>query len=315
MSILVTGGAGFIGSHACERLLARNDSVICVDNFNDYYDTSKKERNVSGFLKNPNFKLYREDIRNFDKMEKIFEENKVDKAVHLAAMVGVRYSIKNPSLYKEVNIEGTENLLKLSVRHKIKNFIFGSSSSVYGISKKIPFNEDDDGKPISPYADTKREGEVLCEEYHKKHGLSITCLRFFTVYGPRGRPDMAPYKFTKLIYEGKAVPMYGDGSTKRDYTYVTDIVDGIIAALDKGFAFEIINLGDSNAIELKYFISLIEKNLGRKAKIEQMPMQEGDVPITYADISKAKRLLNYSPKAKAEEGIKLFVEWYKNANK
>ncbi|MBS3098118.1 GDP-mannose 4,6-dehydratase [Candidatus Woesearchaeota archaeon] len=314
MSILVTGGAGFIGSHVCGKLLARNENVICVDNFNDYYDPIKKDGNIKGFLKNPNFKLYKGDIRNFDKLDGVFKENKIGKVVHLAAMVGVRYSIENPSIYSDVNVKGTKNLLKLGVEHKIKNFVFGSSSSIYGISKKIPFNENDGGIQISPYANTKKEGEKLCKEYNKKYGLNVTCLRFFTVYGPNGRPDMAPYKFTKLIDEGKAIPVYGDGKTKRDYTYITDIVDGIIAALDKNFAFEIINLGDSNPIELRYFISLIEKNLGKKAKIKQEPMQPGDVPITFADISKAKKLLNYNPKVKIEEGIRMFVGWYKNAN-
>ena len=312
MNILVTGGAGFIGSHVCDKLLESCYSIICIDDFNNYYNPQIKENNIKKCLKNPNFKLYRLDIRNFEKLENIFKENKIDKIVHLAARAGVRASLENPELYFDVNVNGTKNLLELAVKYKIKNFIFASSSSVYGVNKKIPFSEDDNvDNQISPYAKSKRKTELLCKQYHEKNNLSITCLRFFTVYGPRGRPDMAPYKFTKLISNNEEIKMYGDGTSKRDYTYILDITDGIISALDKDFAFEIINLGDSNTVELKHFIRLIEENVGRKAKIKQLPMQKGDVPVTYADISKAKRLLGYEPKVKIEEGMKRFVEWYK----
>jgi UDP-glucuronate 4-epimerase len=311
-TILVTGGAGFIGSHVCEKLLEKNYKVICIDNFNDFYSPKVKEENLKECLKDNNFVLYREDITNFEGLKKIFEENKIDKIIHLAARAGVRFSITDPVLYEKVNIKGTINLLELAKEFKIKKFIFGSSSSIYGVNKKVPFSEDDKVEnQISPYGASKRAGEMYCRVYHKLFGLKITCLRFFTVYGPRGRPDMAPYKFTKLISEAKEIKMYGDGSSKRDYTFVTDIVDGVIAASEKDFDFEIINLGDSNPIELKYFISLFEKNLGKKAKIKQLPMQPGDVPVTFADISKAEKLLNYRPKVKIEEGIKLLVEWFK----
>lgn len=312
-TVLITGGAGFIGSHVCDSLLARGEKVICVDNFNDYYDPKVKEKNIEKAFKSDNFVLCRVDITNKKELKKVFEENKVDGIIHLAARAGVRASFEDPIIYKEVNVDGTRNLLEFAKEFEIKNFIFGSSSSVYGTNKKIPFSEDDPiENTISPYAQTKKAAERLCKEFHDKYGLSITCLRLFTVYGPRGRPDMAPYKFTRLILEGKPIEMYGDGTSERDYTYVKDVVDGILSALDKDFGFEIINLGDSEPVELKAFISIIERVTGKKAIVNKMPMQKGDVLMTYADISKAKRLLNYNPKIKIEDGIKLFVGWYKN---
>jgi len=314
MNILVTGGSGFIGSHVCDALLGKDYNVICVDDFNDYYDPKIKENNIKSAVKNKNFKLYKKDIRNFDGLKKIFKENKINKIIHLAARAGVRASLKDPLLYEEVNVKGTLNLLELAKEFKIKDFIFGSSSSVYGIQKKIPFSEEDNTRPISPYAVTKKKAEELCKKYNDMHGLNIICLRFFTVYGPRNRPDMAMYKFTKLISEDKEIEMFGDGTSKRDYTYVTDIVSGVLNALDKNLGFEIINLGNNKAIELKYFISLIEKELNKKAKIKKLPEQKGDVPLTYADISKAKKLLNYEPKVKIEEGVKLFVRWFNERN-
>lgn len=310
--MLVTGGAGFIGSHVCEALLKRNDSVICVDNFDPYYDVKIKEDNIKTFLGNSNFKLYREDILNFEKLKEIFKNNKIEKIAHIAAKAGVRPSIKDPVGFERVNILGTINLLELAKEFKIKNFVFGSSSSVYGNNKKIPFSETDNvDNPISPYAATKKSAELWCSYYHNLYKIPITCLRFFTCYGLRGRPDMAPYKFTKLINEGKELPMYGDGTTKRDYTYITDILDGVLVALDKNFDFEIINLGNSKTTELKKFIELIEDLLGKKAIIKQLPMQPGDVIMTYADITKAKKLLNYEPKVNVKEGIKKFIEWFK----
>lgn len=311
-TILVTGGAGFIGSHVCDALLAEGKYVICLDNFNDYYNSSLKEKYIAGASKSNNFVLYRTDITNKGELRNVFEENKIDRIIHLAARAGVRASLKNPKLYYEVNVNGTQNLLELAKEFKIKSFIFGSSSSVYGTNKKVPFSEDDPTEnEISPYAKTKKKAEELCKEHHNKFGINVTCLRFFTVYGPRGRPDMAAYKFTKLISEGKPIDVYGDGTSKRDYTYITDIVDGILSALDKSFGFEIINLGNSNMVTLSDFISLIEGALGKKAKINRLPIQNGDVSVTYADISKAKKLLNYCPKIKIEEGIKLFVKWFK----
>jgi len=311
LKILVTGCAGFIGSHVAEALLLRGDTVIGIDNINDYYDPAKKEKNLEILKKHKKFVFYKEDIRNYDNLKRIFIRENPDKVVHLAARAGVRASIQNPLLYQEVNIRGTLNLLELAKNSKAKSFVFASSSSVYGNQEKTPFSEDDDvSTPISPYAATKRAGELLCYTYHHLYNTSITCLRFFTVYGPRGRPDMAPYKFTKLIIEGKPVPRYGDGTTKRDYTYITDIVKGVIAAIDKELSFEIINLGNNKPVMLNDFIRVIEEATHRKAVIKEMPMQPGDVNITYADIRKAQRLLGYQPETSIEEGMKKFVEWY-----
>lgn len=313
MKILVTGGAGFIGSHVCEALLKEHKVVICVDNFNSFYNPKFKERNISKCVKNKRFKLYKKDIRDLKGISKILKKEKPNKIIHLAARAGVRRSIAQPLLYQDINVRGTLNLLEATRKNRIENFIFGSSSSVYGARKKGPFSEENRvDNPISPYAATKKAGEELCYYYHHLYGLNITCLRLFTVYGPRGRPDMALYKFTSLISKGKPIEMYGDGSSKRDYTYVSDIIDGILAALNKNLNFAIINLGNSKPIQLRYFISLIEKSLGKKAKIKQLPIQPGDISVTYANINKAKRLLGYKPKVKIEEGIKLFVEWYKS---
>ncbi len=316
MKTLITGGAGFIGSHLSEALLKKNESIISLDNFDDYYDSSIKEENIRGFKNYPKFELYRSDIRDFKTLRNIFEKEKPDKIVHLAAKAGVRPSIKNPFIYEEVNIRGTLNLLELARRYKIENFVYASSSSVYGENKKIPFSENDPvNLPISPYAATKRAVELLCYSYYHLYNLSVTCLRFFTVYGPRGRPDMAPYKFTKLILEEKELPMFGNGDSQRDYTYIDDIIDGIIACLDKKLGYEIINLGNSYPISLKDFIRVIERATGKKAKIKKLPVQSGDMAITYADISKAKKLLGYNPKIKPEEGMRKFIKWYKEKYK
>jgi UDP-glucuronate 4-epimerase len=309
MNILVTGGAGFIGAHVCKALLSRGDSVICIDDFNDYYDPKLKESRVKEFSEN--FKLYRADIRDFDVLKKIFSAHKIDKVAHLAARAGVRASLQNPFIYEEVNVKGTLNLLELS--KDVKNFVFASSSSVYGGNKKIPFSESDPvDNQISPYGATKKAGEVLCHCYNYLYNIPISCLRFFTVYGPSGRPDMALFKFTKAISEGKTIDVYGNGKMKRDFTYVDDVVAGILAALDNNYPFEIFNLGNSNTVELMYFISLIEGELGKKAKINFLPMQPGDVPVTYADISKAKKMLGFVPKTKIEKGVRLFIDWYKD---
>jgi UDP-glucuronate 4-epimerase len=314
-TILVTGGAGFIGSHVCEELLKKGYSVLCIDNFNDYYDPRCKERNLNVFGKNPLFRLFRADILNRVKLEEIFSENHIDYVIHLAARAGVRPSFEQPDLYSDVNITGTANLLELAKKYKIKKFIFGSSSSVYGKNSKVPFCElDPVDNQISPYALTKKIGELLCKFYSDTYDISIACLRFFTVYGPRGRPDMAPYLFTNQIYQGKPIYVFGDGTSKRDYTYIGDIVHGILISLEKRFEFEIINLGDSNPIELNRFISIIEMNLNKKAHIIHKEMPKGDVPLTYADISKAHKLLGYKPKIKIEEGMKKFIRWYLDNN-
>ncbi|MCK5614499.1 SDR family NAD(P)-dependent oxidoreductase [Candidatus Pacearchaeota archaeon] len=312
MKILVTGCAGFIGSHVVDRLLSNGKNVVGVDNLDSYYNPSIKMKNIEHNMDNKNFVFYRVDIRDKAEMEQIFEANDIDVIIHLAARAGVRPSIQNPLLYEDVNIKGTLNLLELSEDSGIKNFIFASSSSVYGVNEMVPFSETDMvERSISPYAASKKACETYCYTYHHLYGIPVVCLRFFTVYGPRQRPEMAIHKFTRLIEQGKEIEMYGNGISKRDYTYITDIVDGIIAAIDKRFGYEIINLGDSKVVELQYLISLIEKNLGKKAQIRKLPVQPGDVPITYADISKAETLLGYIPKVSIEEGIENFVKWYR----
>ncbi|MBI2133596.1 GDP-mannose 4,6-dehydratase [Candidatus Woesearchaeota archaeon] len=311
MKVLITGGAGFIGSHLSEKLIEQGDDVICVDNLNDYYSPETKKENISACLKSKKFRLHKEDILNLPAMDRVFDEHKPEKVVHMASRVGVRPSLKEPALYADVNIKGTVHILELARKYKIRNIVFASSSSVYGGNKKIPFSEEDKtDKPISPYGASKKAAELLCHSYHSLYGTSISCLRFFTVYGERGRPDMAPYKFTKLISEGKEIEVYGNGRTKRDYTYIKDIIQGVAAALEKDLGYEVINLGNSSTIELQHLISLIEKETGKKAKIKYSPMQAGDVPETYAEISKAKRLLGFTPKTKIEAGIKKLVEWY-----
>jgi UDP-glucuronate 4-epimerase len=313
MAVLVTGGAGFIGSHLIERLLSENKNVVCFDNFNDYYNPKIKRNNIADCIDNPNFVFTEGDIRDTHLLNGLFETHNITEVVHLAARAGVRYSLENPMLYQDVNIKGTINLLEVVRTYDVRNFVFGSSSSVYGINNKVPFNENDKiDKPISPYAATKRAAELFCFTYHHLYDIPITCLRFFTVYGPRQRPDMAIHKFTSLIDQGKEITMFGNGKSKRDYTYVSDIIDGIVAALYNPFGFEIFNLGDSKTVELQYLVSLIEKSLGKKAVIKQLPDQPGDVPITYADITKATNLLGYQPKVSIEEGIKKFVSWFKS---
>jgi len=312
MKILITGAAGFIGSHTAGALLKRGDTVVGVDNFNDYYSPEDKRANVECAEKQGNYAQYTADILDVEGMRTIFRQTAPDKVIHLAARAGVRPSLEDPQLYADVNIKGLVNMLELSREFKIKTFVFGSSSSVYGANKKVPFCETDAvNSPISPYAATKRAGELMCATYNHLYGMNISCMRFFTVYGPRGRPDMAPYKFTKAIIEGKEITMYGDGTTKRDYTYIDDIVSGIIGALDKSYAFEIFNLGNSKTVSLKDFIRVIEKAVGKKAKIKRMPLQPGDVTITYADVTKSRKMLGYEPKTSIDEGIGNFVEWYK----
>lgn len=310
--ILVTGGAGFIGSHVCEAFLDNGYNVACVDDFNKFYNPKIKEKNLYSCFKNKNFTLYRSDITHFDSLESIFLNEKPQKVIHIAARAGVRPSVEYPRLYSEVNIGGTLNLLELSKKYGVKNFILASSSSVYGNNKSIPFFEDNNvDHPISPYAASKRAAEMFGHTFHHLFGMNIVVLRFFTVFGPRGRPDMAPFKFAKLIYQGRFIEKYGDGTSKRDYTYVSDIVDGILASLDiKGY--EIINLGNNHPVKLDYFISTIEELLNKKAKIKQLPIPPGDVNVTYADISKAYRILQWKPKVSFEQGMEKFIGWFKN---
>lgn len=308
--ILVTGVGGFIGSHLADRLLADGYDVVGLDNFDNFYDPAIKRRNLRNALNNKRFRLIEGDIRDAETLQRAGEGS--DVVVHLAARAGVRPSIRDPLLYEDVNIRGTINILDMCRKKGIPRLLFGSSSSVYGVSSKVPFSEDDPvGCPISPYAASKRAAELMSFTYHHLYGLSITCLRFFTVYGPRQRPEMAIHKFTRCIDQGQEITLFGDGTSARDYTYVDDIVDGIMAALHQPAGFEIINLGGSQTTELRELVSLIEDALGKRAKIKRLPDQPGDVPITYADISKAKRLLGYSPKVSVSEGVPRFVEWFR----
>ncbi len=314
---LVTGGAGFIGSSLTEKLLNEGNRVIAIDNFCDYYSPLLKEKNVKEFLDNSNYKLYRTDIRNSKDIKEIFDENEIDVIVHLAAMAGVRPSIENPLLYQEVNGMGTQNILEEAKLHSIKSLVMASSSSVYGNCKEIPFRENMIVDfAISPYAATKKSNEVMAHVYHKLNNMNIIMLRFFTVYGPKQRPDLAINKFTRLMLEGKSIPMYGDGTTSRDYTYIDDIVDGIIKSCDyvekNDNVYEIINLGSNNPISLKEMINTIGEVLNVEPNIEVLPMQPGDVDRTYADITKANKLLGYNPSITFKEGIEKFVLWYKN---
>ncbi|AGB40768.1 nucleoside-diphosphate-sugar epimerase [Halobacteroides halobius DSM 5150] len=314
MKILVTGGAGFIGSHLVEDLLATGHQVVVVDNFNDYYNPQLKEENILQFMKRDNFKVYRTDILNQIALNRIFKREKIDKVIHLAAMAGVRNSVQRPNLYVDVDIKGTINLLDLANKYNIKQFVFASSSSVYGTRSEVPFREDMKlDSQASPYATAKKSAELFCRNYHNLYDLNISILRFFTVYGPRQRPNMAISKFTRLIDQGQPIPMFGDGSSKRDYTYITDIIKGIRLVLINNPEFEIFNLGSSSQIKLLDLINLISSNLGKKAKLKELPEQEGDVPVTYADITKAKNKLNYRPQVDIEVGIRKFTDWYQSA--
>jgi UDP-glucuronate 4-epimerase len=309
--IVLTGGAGFIGSHTTKALLNEGHEVTIIDNFNDYYDVAQKEANVAPLVE-MGAQLERIDLRDTEAVARVVAAAKPDKIVHLAARAGVRPSIQDPLLYQEVNIGGTLNLLEAAKQSGVEHFVFASSSSVYGKSKEIPFSEDQRvDHPISPYAATKKAGELLCHNYHDLYGTKTTCLRFFTVYGPAGRPDMAPFLFTDAIANGRSIKRFGDGSSQRDYTYVDDIVSGIMGAVANPFDYEIINLGNHQTVKLSDFISTIEKLLGKEAIIEEYPEQPGDVPLTYASIEKAQKLLGYDPKTDIESGMAKFIEWYR----
>jgi UDP-glucuronate 4-epimerase len=310
--ILVTGGAGFIGSHLTRRLLGRGDRVTVLDDFNDFYDPARKRKNIEPFLADASYRLVEGDIRDERLVDGLFRDGRFDGVVHLAARAGVRPSLSEPILYEDVNCIGTLRLLEAARHHGPKVFTFGSSSSVYGINEKVPFAEDDPvEQPISPYATTKRAGELLCFNYHHLYGIDCSCLRFFTVYGPAQRPEMAIHKFTDLLARGKSVPLYGDGTTRRDYTYIDDIVDGIVAAHDAAPGFEILNLGGAETTALRDLVTMIAGALDVEARIDYLPEQPGDVPITFADVGKAHRLLGYSPHVPIREGIGRFVAWYK----
>jgi UDP-glucuronate 4-epimerase len=310
-SILITGGAGFIGSHLTETLLQKGHKVICLDNFNDYYDPLIKRGNIESVGKHPDYHLYEGDILDLDLLHTIFDSDNIDTVVHLAARAGVRPSLLDPRLYQQVNVEGTNNLLEISRQFSISKFVFASSSSVYGKNEKVPFSETDFvDHPISPYAATKKACELLCYTYHHLYGIPLTCLRFFTVYGPRQRPDMAIHKFTKSIYFDKKITMFGDGKSRRDYTYITDIIDGICKSIEHCETYHIYNLGESKTVELKSLIDLIASALGKAPQIEMYPVQPGDVPITFADITKARQEIGYDPKVDIELGIRNYVNWF-----
>ena len=313
---LITGGAGFIGSSISDKLIKQGNKVVTIDNFCDFYNEKIKQNNIKPIIKNNNFKIYKKDIRDRQALNKIFDENNIDIVIHLAAMAGVRPSIENPILYQEVNCLGTQNILEEMKVHDVKKLVMASSSSVYGNCKEVPFREDMIVDfAISPYAATKKANEVMTHVYHKLFEFNVMMLRFFTVYGPKQRPDLAINKFTRLMMEDKEIPMFGDGTTSRDYTYIGDIVDGILKSCDYCInhkdVYEILNIGNSSPISLKQMIETIGKALNKEPKIKQLPMQPGDVNRTFADISKAKRMLGYEPKISFEEGIQNFVEWYK----
>jgi UDP-glucuronate 4-epimerase len=311
-NILVTGGAGFIGSHLCERLLQTGHAVWAFDDLNPFYDPRLKRHNLRHVqsLARP-FEFVFGDITDRAALDELFASVKFDQIIHLAARAGVRPSLAEPALYQRVNVEGTVNLLEAARRAAVRKLTIASSSSVYGVNSKAPFAESDPiFSAISPYAASKLACEALGHVYHHVYGMDVVMLRFFTVYGPRQRPDLAIYKFASLISAGKPIPVYGDGSTARDYTYITDILQGIIACTEKEFGYEVINLGESQTVKLDRLIQLLETALGKRAIIERLPMQPGDVPLTCADITKARKLLGYDPKVKVEQGIPLFADWF-----
>jgi UDP-glucuronate 4-epimerase len=310
MKVLVTGGAGFIGSHLVEALLANGHTVSVVDDFNDFYRPEIKRTNLRAVL--ADIHLYPIDIRNQELVLKTFAAEQPEAVVHLAARAGVRPSIQNPELYLSTNINGTFQLLQAAKQYGVKRFVFASSSSVYGASRMIPFREDQVlTQTLSPYAATKLAGEHLCSNYSYLYQIRVICLRFFTVYGPRQRPDLAVHKFTDLIHRGKPIDVYGDGTARRDFTYIEDIIQGVMASIQyEGAPFEVFNLGESDTIELSNLIAEIEGALGKKATINTLPPVPGDMPATFADISKARRLLGYAPVTRIQSGVRKFIEWY-----
>ncbi len=315
MNILVTGAAGFIGSQVCNHFISKGHLVKGIDNFDPFYPRKFKELNVENLRRNSSFKLYEADIRDNKSLINIFSENKIDIVIHLAAKAGVRPSIESIGEYYDVNITGTVCLLEVMKLYGVKKLLFASSSSVYGNNKKVPFSETDTvDTPISPYASTKKSGELLCHVYTHLYGFDISCLRFFTVFGPGQRPDLAIHKFTRLIDRGRPIPFYGNGLTARDYTFIEDIVNGIQCAFDHLDGYRIYNLGESRTVELKKLVQIIESALGKKAELDRLPLPPGDVNITFADISKAAQEIGYQPKYNLETGISKFVNWY-NANK
>ena len=310
---LVTGAAGFIGFHVSRALLERGDRVIGLDNLNDYYDVSLKENRLTMLQDHPQFTFYKEDLANREGLAKIFSDNAIQFVCNMAAQAGVRYSLVNPFAYQKSNLEGFLNLIHLAKEHKVENFVYASSSSVYGSNKKVPFSvKDPVDHPISLYAATKKANELTAHTYSHLYGLPCTGLRLFTVYGPWGRPDMALFIFTKAILNGQPIEVYNYGKMKRDFTYIDDIVQGVLASLDRAVPYAIYNLGNSRTVDLLYFIECIEKALGKEAEKKLLPMQPGDVAETYADISESQRDLEFSPRTRIEAGIEHFIRWYQS---
>lgn len=314
-NFLVTGGAGFIGSHVCERLLREGHSVWTLDDLNSFYDPDIKRRNLREIQAlGGRFEFIQGDLTDRATVEEVFAGNAFDQVIHLAARAGVRPSLEEPALYQRVNVEGTVHILEGARRHKVKKLVLASSSSVYGINSKVPFSEGDPiFAPISPYAASKLACEALGHVYHHVYGLDVVMLRFFTVYGPRQRPDLAIHKFARLIHSGKPIPVFGDGNTARDYTYIDDILEGILACTSRQFGYEIFNLGESQTVPLHRLIEILERALGKKAVINRLPPQPGDVPLTCADVSKARKRLNYKPRFTIEDGISRFVNWFNHS--
>jgi len=311
MNILLTGGAGFIGSSVADRLLNEGHTVVCLDNFDTYYNPERKRENTERARLSPRYHSYEADIRDARVVHRLFSDHRFDAVIHLAARAGVRPSVQDPALYFDVNVQGTLVLLEAMRQWGVKKMVFASSSSVYGDSATPPFAEEKAvDRPLSPYAASKRSAELLCHTYHHLYGLDIFCLRFFTVYGPRQRPEMAISQFTDKILHGQAITVFGDGSTARDYTYIDDIVNGIIRSVERVKGYEIINVGGADPISLAGLIGVIERAVGREALIERFPMQPGDVQRTYADINKARQLLGYEPAVRVDEGIRRFVGWF-----
>ena len=312
MRILVTGGAGFIGSHLCERLLRDGHALTIVDDLNDFYSPALKRANLEAVMRAGPATFHHADICDQQRVLAIASRERPDAIIHLAARAGVRPSLEDPLLYEHVNVRGTTVLLEIARRLGIPKFVFASSSSIYGIANRVPFSEQDTvNLPISPYAATKIAGEKICYTYSHLYNIRTVCLRFFTVYGPRQRPDLAIHKFARLITSGKPIPVFGDGSSGRDYTFYSDTIEGVIAALDYDCQYEVFNLGNSHPVDLTTLIRTLEESLGQKAMIEWLPNQPGDVPITYADITKAQRLLGYSPQVPFRHGIDAFVSWFR----
>jgi len=315
MNILITGGAGFIGSHLVDRRLARGDRVVVLDDFNDFYDPRRKRQNVAPHGSDPGYRLVEGDIRDRALVFRLFAEEPFDAVLHLAARAGVRPSLSQAVLYEEVNCVATLHLLEAAAAYGRPRFVFASSSSVYGINSKLPFAEEDPiERPISPYAATKRAGELHVFTAHHLHGISAVCLRFFTVYGPRQRPEMAIAKFIRGIEAGEPIPFYGDGGSRRDYTYIDDIIDGVEAALARREGFEIINLGGAHPVTLPELVAQVETATGKRAKLDRQPEQPGDVPVTFASVEKAERVLNYRARVPLPEGLRRAVEWHRRHN-